>query len=257
MDTIIQAYRIAESLYVPVMVCFDGFVLSHTNMPVEVPAQEDVDTFLPPYQPHYTIDAANPRTYNAVTLPNPRADSAGVLRYGYMEFKQLLHEALLSAAERIKGVDKEFADRFGRSYGGMAWEYRLDDADVVVVAMGSLGMEATVAVDRLREQGYRAGVLGIRAFRPFPKQEVTNLLKSARTVIVFEKDISYGNEGALCSELKAALYGSSVTASIYGYVVGLGGRDVKARELENAVRSTVSAAASGRGDGKTQWLSYI
>lgn len=255
-DSIIQAYKIAEALYVPVMVCFDGFILSHTNMPVDIPGQKDVDAFLPSYKPHTTIDPASPRTYNAVTLPNPRADAKGVLRYGYMEFRQLLHQALEDAAEKVKTVDNEFAQVFGRSHGGMVWDYRLDDADVVLVAMGSLGMEATVTVDSLRDQGCRAGLLGIRVFRPFPKNEVAQLLRQARTVVVFEKDISYGYEGAVCSDLKAALYGSGVRADVCGYIVGLGGRDVKARELEVAVQKAVSTRASGQ-NGKAQWLGYL
>lgn len=256
LDTIIQAFKIAESVYVPVMVCYDGFVLSHTNMPVDIPSQADVDAFLPPYKPQYVIDAADPRTYNAVTLANPRRDASGLMRQGYMEFRQQLHEALESAHDRIKQVDQEFAAVFGRSHGGMAWGYSLDDAEIAMVTMGSLGMEATVAVDRLRQRGCKAGVLGIRAFRPFPKGEVIELLRSAKTAVVFEKDISYGSEGAVCSELKAALYGSQARIPVHGYIVGLGGRDVKARELEAVVEGLTGAGAmDGRQNGKPRWLS--
>lgn len=257
LDTIIQAFKIAESVYVPVMVCYDGFVLSHTNMPVDMPAQEDVDAFLPPYQPQYVIDAERPRVYNAVTLANPRSDASGVLRQGYMEFRQQLHEAVESARGKIVEVDRDFSRTFGRGHGGLAWHYLLEDADVALVTMGSLGMEATVAADRLRERGCRAGVLGIRAFRPFPKAEVAELLKPVKRAVVFEKDISYGSEGAVCSELKAALYGSEVRIPVHGYIVGLGGRDVKARELEAAVQDITSGGmVDGRQNGKPVWLSH-
>ncbi|MCJ7669175.1 MAG: pyruvate ferredoxin oxidoreductase, partial [Dehalococcoidia bacterium] len=234
-DSIIQAYKIAESVYVPVMVCYDGYVLSHTEMPVDVPAQEDVDRFLPPYKPHTILDPANPKNYNLVTLANPRVNSEGVLCHGYMELRYLLQEALQNSRETIIRVGQEFGELFGRSYANMFWENRLDDADVVIVAMGSLAMEAIVAADMLRVEGHKMGVLGLRVFRPFPKANVAKALKKSRLVVVFDKNISYGLEGATCSEIKSALYGSSVNAVIRNFIVGLGGRDVKARELVDAV----------------------
>ena len=256
LDTIIQAYRIAESVYVPVMVCYDGFVLSHTNMPVEVPTQEEVDAFLPSYKPQYVIDAADPRTYNAVTLPNPRADASGVLRQGYMEFRQQLHQAIEGARRTIEQVDEEYGKTCGRTHGGLTWAYHLEDADTAIVTMGSLGTEATVAVDRLRLRGCKAGVLGIRSFRPFPKSEVALLLKAAKSIVVFEKDISYGYEGALSADIKAALYGTGVQTPIHNYIAGLGGRDVKANELAGAVRSSLAAIASGTREQQT-WLNCV
>jgi pyruvate/2-oxoacid:ferredoxin oxidoreductase alpha subunit len=244
-DSIIQAYKIAESVYVPVMVCYDGYVLSHTEMPVDVPAQEDVDRFLPPYKPHTILDPANPKNYNLVTLANPRINAEGVLCHGYMELRYLLQEALQNSRETIIKVGQEFGELFGRSYANMFWENRLDDADVVIVAMGSLAMEAMVAVDMLREAGQKVGVLGLRVFRPFPKADVAKALKKSRLVVVFDKNISYGLEGATCSEIKSALYGSSVRAVIRNFIVGLGGRDVKARELVDAVNKSLLSVKEG------------
>jgi pyruvate/2-oxoacid:ferredoxin oxidoreductase alpha subunit len=244
-DSIIQAYKIAESIYVPVMVCYDGYVLSHTEMPVNVPGQRDVDKFLPQYKPHTILDPANPKNYNLVTLANPRINTEGVLCHGYMELRFLLQEALQNARETIIRVGKEFGELFGRSYANMVWADRLDDADVVIVAMGSLAMEAIVAADILREAGHKLGVLGLRVFRPFPKADVAKALKKSRLVVVFDKNISYGSEGATCSEIKSALYGSSVRAVIRNFIVGLGGRDVKAREMVDVVNKSLSSMKEG------------
>jgi pyruvate/2-oxoacid:ferredoxin oxidoreductase alpha subunit len=258
LDSIIQAYRIAESVYVPVMICYDGYVLSHTEMPVAVPRHEDVDRFLPAYRPHTILDPANPKNYNLVTLANPRVNAEGVLCHGYMELRYLLQEALQNAGEIIVRVGGEFGEVFGRSYANMVWEYRLDDADVVVVAMGSLAMEATVAADMLREAGHKVGVLGLRVFRPFPKADVAEALEKRRLVVVFDKNISYGLEGATCSEIKSTLYGSSIRTVIRNYIVGLGGRDVKAREMADAVnRSLLSMKEGDLNEEYPEWICAI
>jgi pyruvate/2-oxoacid:ferredoxin oxidoreductase alpha subunit len=245
LDSIIQAYKIAESVYVPVMVCYDGYVLSHTEMPVDVPSQEAVDRLLPPYKPHTILDPANPKNYNLVTLANPRINAEGVLCHGYMELRYLLQEALQNSRETIIRVGQEFGELSGRSYANMFWENRLDDADIVIVAMGSLAMEAIIAAEMLREAGHKVGVLGLRVFRPFPKADVVKALKKSRLVVIFDKNISYGLEGATCSEIKSALYGSSVRAVIRNFIVGLGGRDVKAREMVDAVNKSLLSVKEG------------
>lgn len=245
LDSVIQAYRIAETVYVPVMVCYDGYILSHTEMPVDVPPQGDVDRFLPPYKPHTILDPANPRNYNLVTLANPRVNAEGMLCHGYMELRYLLQEALQKSRKTIIEVGEEFDQLFGRNYANIFWEDRLDDADIVIVAMGSLAMEATVAADMLREEGHRVGVLSLRVFRPFPKDYLIKALSKSRLIVVFDKNISYGSEGATCSEIKSALYGSRVNAIIRNFIVGLGGRDVKAREIADAVRKSLPSLEEG------------
>ena len=258
LDILIQAYKIAESVYVPVMVCYDGFVLSHTDMPVDIPSQELVDRFLPLYKPHTVLDPAKPKNYNLVTLANPRANAEGVLCHGYMELRYLLQEALQNSRETIVKVGEEFGEVFGRSYASLVWENRLDDADIVIVAMGSLAMEAIVAADMLRKEGIKAGVLGLRVFRPFPKLEVVRALRKSRLVVVFDKNISYGSEGATCSESKAALYGSGVKAVIRNFIVGLGGRDVKVEELVNAVKKSLASLKEGALNGEyPEWICNI
>ena len=258
LDSIIQAYKIAETVYVPVMVCYDGFVLSHTEMPVEVPSQDDVDRFLPPYKPHTILDPANSKNYNLVTLADPRTNTEGVLCHGYMELRYLLQEALQNSGETILKVGREFGELFGRSYESFLWEDGLDDADIVMVAMGSLAMEAMVAADMLRGEGHKVGVLGLRVFRPFPKADVVRALKKSHLVVVFDKNISYGSEGATCSEIKSALYGSGINAAIRNFIVGLGGRDVKARELADAVRKSLPLMKEGALNKEyPEWICYI
>ena len=254
LDTVIQAYKIAETVYAPVMVCYDGFVLSHTMMPVVSPSQAAVRKFLPPYKPHTILDPENPMTINSVLLPNRRPNSEGVLCDGYMEMRCKLQSALDKTPETIREVSRQFADTFGRDHGGMLWKYRTEDADVILTSMGSLAAEATVAADALREEGIKAGVVGIRVFRPFPKKDVIEAYRKAKAIILFEKSISYGYEGGLCSDLKAAFYGSGINAAIHDHVAGLGGRDVKARELVEAVKSSLARIQAGERELVTTWL---
>lgn len=257
LDSIIQAYRIAEKVYIPVMVCYDGYILSHTEMPVDVPSQVDVDKFLPPYEPHTTLDPNNPKNYNLVTLSNPRHNAEGVLCHGYMEIRYLLQEALQNSIHTIAQTGQEFCNTFGRSYN-LLWKDGMDDADTIIVSMGSLAMEAIAASEMLREEGYKTGVLGLRLFRPFPKKDVVDALRGSRAIIVFEKDISYGQEGATCSEIKSALYGSGAKAAIRNFIVGLGGRDVTAREMADAVKSSLRSLNDTRLSAEyPQWICHI
>jgi pyruvate/2-oxoacid:ferredoxin oxidoreductase alpha subunit len=242
LDLLIQAYRIAEKTYLPVMVCYDGYTLSHTDMPVDVPPQSAVDGFLPPYKAHTVLDPGNPKNYNLVTLANPRVNAEGVLCHGYMEIRYLLQEALVKSKETIAGVGREFGPLFGRNYASLLWEDMMEDAEIAMVATGSLAMEAIVAADALRRDGVRAGVVGLRVFRPFPRVDILSALQGCRLAVVFDRSVSYGNEGTTCNEIKAALYGSGANTTVHNFIVGLGGRDVKARELADAVKRTLSSA---------------
>ena len=254
LDTVIQAYRIAEAVYCPVMVCYDGFVLSHTMMPVDIPDAADVKAFLPPYKPHTILSPDDPRNLNPVLFPGQRRDSEGVLRDGYMEMRYKLQAALDKAPESIRSANTAFAEAFGRNHGGMLWEYHTNDADLIIVGMGSLASEATAAADILRAEGIKAGVVGIRVYRPFPKEDVRDVFRNAKAVVIFEKSISYGYEGGLCSDLKAAFYGTNIKAPIHGYIAGLGGRDVKVRELVAAAKDSLASFDRGMVEPKTTWL---
>jgi pyruvate/2-oxoacid:ferredoxin oxidoreductase alpha subunit len=253
-DTVIQAYRIAEKVYVPVMVCFDGFVLSHTMMPVEIPDAGKVRNFLPPYNPHTILSSEDPRNINPVLFPWRRENSEGILCDGYMEMRYKLQAALENAREVIMETDHAFHEAFGRKHGGMIWEYKTEDADLILTGMGSIASEATTAADMLRAEGLKAGAVGIRVFRPFPKDDVREAFKKARAIIIFEKAISYGYEGGLCSDLKSAFYGTDIQAPIHGYVAGLGGRDVKARELAEAAKASLAEMKAGHMEKNTTWL---
>jgi len=254
LDTTIQAYRIAEQLHVPVMVCYDGFLLSHTTMPIDVPGAEQVDEFLPPYKSLTVVDPSDPRNIGPVTLADPRADSHGTLRPGYMEIRAGLHESLLEALDVIPAVDAEWADRTGRAWGGLTWEYLLDDAEVVLVAAGSLGVQLTVAAEQLRDSGVKAGVLGIRAYRPFPVAALRERLEGRDVALVFDKAVSYGYQGPICGDLKAALSALPSAPVVYGAVCGLGGRDVSVPHLVDAVSRAVADRSAGVVDRPTDWI---
>jgi len=258
LDSVIQAYKIAEKTYLPVMVCYDGYILSHTEMPVEVPSQDTVDKYLPPYKPHTILEPGNPKNYNLVTLANPRKNAEGVLCHGYMEIRYLLQEALQESRGAISAAGREFGELFGRSYASLLWEHRMQDAEIAIVAMGSLALEAVVAADALREQGTKAGVLGLRVFRPFPGRDIAEALRRCRLAVVFDKNVSYGNEGATCNEIKAALYGSGASTAVSNFIVGLGGRDVKARDLGDAVKRSLSSLDKGAPSHEyAEWICEI
>lgn len=255
LDTTVQAYRIAEQLNLPVMVCYDGFLLSHTVMPVEVPDEAAIDAFLPPRpEPLQVVDVADPRNVGPVTMADPRPDADGVLHHGYLEIRQQHHDALLAALDVVPAVDAEYAEKVGRAWGGLTWEYLLDDADVVLVAAGSLGTQLTVAAEQLREQGVRAGVLGVRCYRPFPAEALAAKLSGRRLALVFDKALSYGYEGPICSDLRGALLGHDSMPSVFGAVCGLGGRDVNVAQLVEATTTALADLDAGVGVRPTAWI---
>ena len=251
LDSILMGYKISEQVHVPMMVCFDGFVLSHTVMPVEIPEQEQVDAFLPPYVPHLQVDGPEPININPVMLAEPRANAQGVACPSYMGFRMRLQETLEKAGEVIAKVGGEFGKIFGRSYDCLLWEYKTEEADTILLTMGSLTNEASLAVDMLREKGHKTGVVGLRVFRPFPAQQLRQALSGAKQVVIFDKNISYGNEGATCTETKAALFEGGLRPSIANYIVGLGGKPVAASDLEGATLEFLGM--KGRVNGP-QWL---
>ena len=251
MDSIIMAYKICEQLHVPMMVCFDGFLLSHTVMPVEIPDQKQVDAFLPPYVPHLQVDGPEPININPVMLADPRANAQGVSCPSYMGFRMRLQEALESAGDVILDVGREFGEVFGRSYEYLLWQYRTEGADTILLTMGSLANEASLAVDALRVKGRKAGVVALRVFRPFPAEQLRQALSDAKHVVIFDKNISYGNEGATCTETKAALFEGGLRPTITNYIVGLGGKNIVATDLEAATEEVLKRKVQVNGP---QWL---
>ncbi len=255
LDSFLHAFRIAETVNVPVMVCYDGFLLSHTVMPVDVPAQGAVDAFLPPRpEPLQVVDAADPRNIGQVTLADPRNDAGGATCHGYMELRALHQRAMIEALEVIPRVDAEYEAALGRSWGGLCWADRLDDAEIALVAAGSLATQLTVTADALRAEGVKAGVLGVRAYRPFPAAALRAALAGRRIALVFDKALSYGLGGPICNDLRAALCGRADAPAVFGAICGLGGRDTTPEDLAAAARRALADRAAGVDDRPDDWL---
>ena len=242
-DTVIKAYRLTEEVCIPVMVCYDGYYLSHTYMPFEVPEQEQVDAFLPPYEYRHQLGPENPTSLNTVTLPGRRPDLDGNLVPGYMEIRRCLHTELRQAIEVYERVDSEFKAMFGRGGSPIAERYLCDDAEYVAVALGSMSNQIKDAVDELREEGIRAGLLGLSLYRPFPSEFIASELSGRKGVVVFEKALSPGNTGALFGDTRAALYECSSRPFLRNYILGLGGKSYKTSDFCGAIRESVEAGS--------------
>ncbi len=243
LDSIIHGYRLAEQIQAPVMVCYDGFILSHASTPVDVPLQEEVDRFLPSLEDRSGIVFGAAMSVNPLILSDPRPGPDGVLMPGYMEFRHTLQQDIVKSLEKIEEIDRDFSNIFGRSWGGSLWKYKMEDAEHALVSMGSLASECTIATDMLRDQGIRAGVIGLRVYRPFPSAQIIEALSNMKTITFFEKDVSYGYHGAMAMDTKAALYDSSSRPSLSSYVVGLGGRDVRPEQLAEATLNSVMGSS--------------
>jgi len=258
-DTIIQAYKIAEQIYSPVMVCYDGYILSHTLMPVETIEQKLIDEFLPPFKPNAALDPDDPKVLNLVTFPWIRHDHPGIERFGgYPEIRYKLQQSLLASVDVIKQIDQEFGKKFNRQYG-LYKEYQCSDAEYIMVALGSLASEATVAADVLREEGYKVGVLSLKLFRPFPAEILASFAKQVKAdkFVVIDRNLSYGYEGAICTELKAALYTHHVQKTVHGYLLGIGGRDVDVEQIASTIKKSSEAIENGQVDKKVEWINVM
>jgi pyruvate ferredoxin oxidoreductase alpha subunit len=215
-DTIIQAFKIAEDprVRLPVLVSLDGFILSHIVEPVELLEKEQVQEFLPPYRPEHTLHPDRPMTFGPIAPP-----------YVYMELKYQQENAMEEALEVAKQVDREYKEKFGRGYG-IFEEYRTEDAEVVLMTMGSITTTARGVVNKLKEKGRKVGLIKLKLYRPFPKEELKALLTKFPTVGVVDKNIGFGSGGAVFHEVRSALYDVDRRPTVLGFVVGLGGRDV-------------------------------
>ncbi|MDA3894734.1 MAG: pyruvate ferredoxin oxidoreductase [Desulfobacteraceae bacterium] len=251
-DTVLKAFYLAETVNVPVMVCYDGYILSHTYMPFEIPTQEEVDKFLPPFKPAYALNPGQPANLNTVTLPDIRPDIHGDMAPGYMEIRHNLHTDMRDAIDVLADIDKKFADVFERNANPYIEEYECEDADFVAICLGSLSYHLRDVVDILREEGLSIGVMGLRLYRPFPDQAVRNALSARKGVIVFEKALSYGNQGALYADIKSALYSAENKPSVHNYILGLGGREIKTDQLLECLRNSCKQPET-IGD-EPQWI---
>jgi pyruvate/2-oxoacid:ferredoxin oxidoreductase alpha subunit len=257
LDLTIIAFKAAEQLLIPCMVCFDGFWLSHTFMPVVIPGQQKVDSFLPPYIPFHKLDPENPVNINPVVMSDPLSDPDGVLSPSYMGFRFRLQQSLEEGLAVIREAGREFGELFGRFYDDPLYRYRAEDADFLFITMGALASQASETADFLRQEGVKAGVLGVRVYRPFPASELLEAVRGRLAAAVIEKAISYGYQGALMTELKACLYGENGGRPVLSnFIVGLGGKDVSGADLLRAARESIAAAESGMAPDKPQWIGY-
>ncbi len=224
-----QAFRLAEAVSLPVMVCMDGFILTHAIERVDLPSQEQVDAFLPGYRPRQLLDPAEPVSIGAMVGPE-----------AFTEVRYLAHVRQLEALERIPEIAAEFCGHFGRCSGGLLRPYRLDGAELVVVALGSVLGTIKDTVDALRDEGARVGVLGITTFRPFPAEAVRAALADVRRVVVVEKAFSIGHGGVLTADVAGTVSDRAVPVATV--VAGLGGRPITRASL----RPVFQAAAAGR-----------
>jgi len=246
LDTLIQAYKIAEDTRVmlPAMVCYDGFELSHTSMPIELPDQRDVDDFLGPYnEEHALLDLEKPSTHG--NLVNPEL---------YMEFRLLIQKAMEKAKLVIDETALDFSRRFGRNYESQVQCYKCRDIDVAIVSMGAISSEAKESIDTLRKEKLPVGAIKLRVFRPFPVEAFQELGKRVKAFVIIDRDISFGMEGALFTEVKSALYHLEEKPLVLGFIAGLGGRDIRIRDLTRAARKGLDALKRGVKYPKEEWV---
>lgn len=214
LDTVIQAFKVSEKLMIPSMIVLDAFALSHTYEVVDVPDQDKVDAYLPPFNPPFRLTPDDPHAFGGLTSPEH-----------YMELRYKLQKDMEKVPALVEETGKEYEKMFGR-YLGQVDEYLCDDAEFIFVTSGTAGYTARVVVDELREKGIKAGNLRIKLFRPFPFEKVRSILSKVPKVAVVDRNISYGHHGIFYQEVKSAMYGQPHQPVIFGFITGLGGRDI-------------------------------
>jgi pyruvate ferredoxin oxidoreductase alpha subunit len=221
LDLHIQAFKLAEELSLPIMVCMDGFILTHAYERVDMPTQEQVDAYLPKYEPRQVLDPNEPVSIGAMVGPE-----------AFMEVRYLAHARQLQALERIPQLAQEFKTVFGRDSGGLIHTYRAEDAETIVIAMGSVLGTIKDTVDAMRQPengGHRIGVLGITSFRPFPHVAVAAALKNCQRFVVLEKSLAVGGGGIVATDVRMAVTGMGLKG--HTVIAGLGGRAITVKSL--------------------------
>ena len=229
LDTTIMAFKIAESIRLPVMVVLDAFFLSHTSEPIDIPDMETVKKFLPPFDPgEIWLDPDNPKSFGGITMSN-----------AYMEFRWQVQRDMEKAKAIITTVHKEFEDTFGRLYRQVE-EYKTENADIVLVLSGTVASTGRDAIDTLRERGEKTGMIKMKTLRPFPREDIIAALKGKKKVAIIDRNFSPGATGVWAQEIKNALYElpENERPLIYGYVAGLGGRDISTKTIEEVYNKT-------------------
>ncbi len=239
LDTILQAYRIAESIQLPVMVVLDAFFLSHTSEPVDIPSEEKAHGFLPPYSTPFPVDPAKPATFSGITSPDH-----------YFEFRYKIHQAMEQVPDLARKVDEQFKARFGRGYGSIE-EYGEKEAEVLLVTAGAVTGTARTVVEKMVAEGASVGGVKLKMVRPFPSTEFDRAIRGVKKIAVIERDLSSGVGGIIAQELRASLYHREARPPVFGFVAGLGGRDITPDRIEEAIRHTLDHS---QPEGDVLWL---
>ena len=231
LDTTIMAFKLAETVDLPVMIVLDAFFLSHTSEPVDIPEPAAVDAFLPPRRARYKMDTSEPHAFGALTTPAV-----------YMEMRLRQQEAMREARERLIAIDRDFGAHFGRRYGVIE-TYRMEDAELALLTSGTITSTARHVVNERRAAGEAVGLVKVKMFRPFPGADLRAALSKVRDVAVLDRNISPGHSGIFAEELRAALYDLPVAERprVHGYIVGLGGRDVTPATILDCITRTRQA----------------
>lgn len=224
LDLALMSYYIAENEKVstPFMVNLDGFILTHTYEQVDIPTQEQADKFLPKYETDNKLDLDNQKNM---------AFSAGPEHNYIFQYKE--HIGMKNAVSVIKEAEGKFSEIFDRKYSGLIDTYKTEDADYIIISLGSIAGLCRETADKLRKKGIRAGVLRIRYMRPFPAKEIAEAVRNAKAVAVLEKDISFGNEGTVFTNVNSALHTEKINVPSYNFIGGLGGRNISASDIQN------------------------
>jgi pyruvate/2-oxoacid:ferredoxin oxidoreductase alpha subunit len=244
LDSTIQAFKLAETVNLPVMIVLDAFFLSHTSEPVDIPDQADVDAFLPRREAQLKLDVDDPHTFGALATPAV-----------YMEMRLRQQEAMDEAHEVLRRVDEEWHQRFGRRYGAIEG-YHTEGAEIVLVTSGTVTSTARHVVNECRARGEKVGLVKVRMFRPFPTALLRQQLAGVPQVAVLDRNISPGRSGIFAEELRAALYDlpSEKRPRIDGYIVGLGGRDVTPAVIEECLNRTRVAGPQSAPQREDVWV---
>ena len=227
LDTILQAFRIAELVKLPVMVVLDAFVLSHTSEIVEIPTMEEVDKFLPPFFLEYAIDPQEPSAFSVITTPEY-----------FFEFRYKIQKAMEQVSKTAKEVDDEFRSTFGRGYGPIE-RYGKEEAEVFLITSGTVTSTSRIVIQNLVQKGVNVAGIKIKSFRPFPSEEIEAMIKGAKKVAVIDRNLSPGVGGIFAQELRASLYSKEERPQIFGFISGLGGRDITPELIEEAIQYTL------------------
>lgn len=248
LDTCLMAYKIAEREHIrlPMMIVLDAFILSHTFEPVEIPEQEAVDAWLPPYDPKEKLEPGVARGFGSLVMPE-----------NYMEFRYNISQAMDAARGEIVKVAEDFKATFGRYHGDLLDLYRSEDAEVLLLVAGSVASTARESIDQLREQGLKVGMARIRSFRPFPGDELRALAAHTKVFAVLDRAMAFGYRGPMYTEVAGALYPDRPDTVLKNYIGGLGGRDMTPDTISGIFRDALELVDAEVVEHEIEWVDLV